>query len=82
MVPIAQLLLQLADSPHQVRFVTRPEAGFEVPQKLFDKFEKAYQSDASSAADTSDVSPNTADDKQEATTPKRRGRTRKQGEEK
>lgn len=36
---IGKRLLELADHPHQVHWVTYPQAGFQVPLELFVKFD-------------------------------------------
>lgn len=36
---IARALLQAADHPYQVRYVSHPKAGFEVPVDVFDRFQ-------------------------------------------
>lgn len=38
-VNIAKALLSVADHPHQVRYVSSPQAGFEVPLELFNRFD-------------------------------------------
>ena len=61
---IGQKLLGLADYPQQVQWVTWPQAGFSVPLELFRKFDTAGEDEAAPAAEES--------------TPRRRGRPRKQ----
>lgn len=63
---IGRLLLDLAEHPHEVQWVTWPNAGFQVSLELFEKFEAAGQAPA-------------AVDKTEPAVPvaKKRGRPRK-----
>lgn len=59
---IARMLLDLADHPSQVRYVSHPKAGFEVPEDLYLRFETVMEP---------------AQDSVQEATPKRRGRPRK-----
>lgn len=43
---IGKRLLELADHPHQVHWVTYPQAGFQVPLELFAKFDEPVQEEA------------------------------------
>ena len=40
---IAKALLAVADHPGQVRTVSHPQSGFEVPEEVFDRFEAAQK---------------------------------------
>ncbi len=60
---IGQKLLALADHPHQVQWVTWPQAGFSVPLELFAKFDADGEDGAAPAAE-------------ESTPPKRRRRNK------
>lgn len=63
---IGRLLLELADSPYQVQWVTWPTAGYSVPEELFARFDSSGRDAA-------------APDGGEEETPKRkRGRPRKE----
>lgn len=46
---IAKALLAVADHPNQVRSVSHPKAGFEVPEDLYDRFEAAQSQDEAPA---------------------------------
>ena len=39
---VAKALLEAADHPGQVRYVSHPRAGFEVPEEVFEIFRVAY----------------------------------------
>jgi Glu-tRNA(Gln) amidotransferase subunit E-like FAD-binding protein len=70
---IARALLEVADHPSQVRMVTWPQSGFEVPEDVFERFEAAMNGEQ----------PDTRQDVPAAETepPKRRpGRPRKNPE--
>lgn len=71
---IARGLLEAADHPYQVRSVTHPRAGFEVPEEVLARFEATLPASDESSAQQED-SPG------EAEAPKRRpGRPRKNAE--
>lgn len=46
---VAKALLAVADHPSQVRSVSHPRAGFEVPEEVYNRFEAAQNTDAPSA---------------------------------
>lgn len=48
---IAKALLAVADHPSQVRSVSHPRAGFEVPEDVYDRFEAAQHRDEGQAPD-------------------------------
>jgi hypothetical protein len=64
---IARGLLAAADHPNQVRSVSHPRAGFEVPQEVFDRFVAEQESEET-------------EEPEKEETPKRRGRPRKAAE--
>lgn len=66
---IARELLKAADHPNQVRSVSHPRAGFEVPADVFDRF-VAAQPDIEAEASQADAA-------QEETPKRRPGRPRK-----
>lgn len=70
MTLVAQLLLKAAEHPYQVRAVSSPQAGFIVPEKVFETFEQLMKEHKGSPTTS-------ADPEQEAPAPKRRGRPRK-----
>lgn len=62
---IARALLDAAEHPNQVRYVSHPKAGFEVPEDVFLRFETAMEP---------------AEPQAQEDAPKRRGRPRKDAE--
>ncbi len=62
---VARALLAVADHPGQVRYVSHPQAGFQVPAEVFERFESESSEDEGS----DDAEPK-----------KRRGRPRKAAE--
>ena len=48
---IGKRLLELADGPHQVQWVTWPQAGFQVPLELFTKFDTEGEDEAAAEAE-------------------------------
>lgn len=64
MSAVAKALLAAADDPRQVRYVSSPQAGFEVPQDVFERFEESYSPDGATEAAAEPA-------------PKRRGRPRR-----
>lgn len=40
---VAKALLEAADHPGQVRMVTWPQSGFQVPEEVFERFEAARE---------------------------------------
>lgn len=46
---IAKALLEVADDPRQVQMVSHPQAGFRVPEDVFERFQATYSPDGSQA---------------------------------
>lgn len=63
---IGRQLLDLADSPTQVQWVTWPQAGYQIPLILLERFDAANENADTAAPPTPEVMP------------KRRGRPRKE----
>ncbi len=70
MKELAQTLLELADSPADVKYVGWPEAGFAIPAHLFTRFEDRHHRGDDSGEDERAAS-------EPVTAPKKRGRPRK-----
>lgn len=51
---IAKALLEVADDPSQVRYVSHPKAGFIVPEEVFARFE-ADKTDGDNAGEVEEV---------------------------
>lgn len=54
---IAKALLDVADHPNQVRTVSHPQAGFEVPEEVFDRFDAAQKSSTQQEASPAQTEP-------------------------
>jgi hypothetical protein len=64
---IGRQLLELADNPRQVQWVTWPQAGYSVPLELFARFDATFADEESEAEEAAESTPR-----------RRRGRPRKE----